>query len=120
MDFRLSPLGHSGSEASVRHGLVYDSVRGPELFCQDCGVAFQRADLLRRHVAAAHSYKRHDSTSSTWDQEHTCEVCGESCPDALALLAHAEGHTERHAGARSTHLRSLFASLFYNLPQPFQ
>lgn len=31
-------------------------VRGPELFCQHCGVAFQRADLLRRHVAAAHRY----------------------------------------------------------------
>ncbi|CAG4956145.1 unnamed protein product [Colias eurytheme] len=93
MDFRLSPLAHSGSE---RERTVYDTVRGPELFCQDCGVAFQRADLLRRHVAAAHSYKRHDSTSSTWEQEHTCDVCGESCPDALTLLAHAERHAERH------------------------
>ncbi|KAL0883251.1 hypothetical protein ABMA27_016673 [Loxostege sticticalis] len=90
MDFRLSPVPHGGSSERM-----YDSVRGPELFCQDCGVAFQRADLLRRHVAAAHSYKRHDSTSSAWG-EHTCDVCGESCTDALQLLAHAEGHAERH------------------------
>ncbi|XP_053609671.1 zinc finger protein 775-like isoform X2 [Plodia interpunctella] len=88
-DFRLSPLAQSGSE---RVGA--ESVRGPSLFCQHCGVAFQRADLLRRHVAAAHSYKRHDSTSSTWG-EHTCDVCGETCTDALQLLAHAELHTER-------------------------
>ncbi|XP_047533647.1 zinc finger protein 628 isoform X1 [Vanessa atalanta] len=98
MEFRLSPLAHSGSERGERErdrerGTL--DVRGPELFCGDCGVAFQRADLLRRHVAAAHSYKRHDSTSSTWEQEHTCDVCGESCPDALQLLAHAERHAER-------------------------
>ncbi|CAB3261359.1 unnamed protein product [Arctia plantaginis] len=92
MDFRLSPLSHGGGGGSER--AVYDTMRGPELFCQDCGVAFQRADLLRRHVAAAHSYKRHDSTS-TWG-EHTCDTCGESFSDALQLLAHAEGHAERH------------------------
>ncbi|KAH9644801.1 hypothetical protein HF086_007889 [Spodoptera exigua] len=90
MEFRLSPLSHGGGERAV-----YDTMRGPELFCQDCGVAFQRADLLRRHVAAAHSYKRHDSSSSTW-AEHTCDVCGEGFTDALQLLAHAEGHAERH------------------------
>ncbi|KAJ8722015.1 hypothetical protein PYW08_004417 [Mythimna loreyi] len=90
MEFRLSPLSHGASERAV-----YDTMRGPELFCQDCGVAFQRADLLRRHVAAAHSYKRHDSSSSTW-AEHTCDVCGEGFTDALQLLAHAETHAERH------------------------
>ncbi|CAG9561920.1 unnamed protein product [Danaus chrysippus] len=94
MDFRLSPLqSDSDREREVTRDRA--DVRGPELFCGDCGVAFQRADLLRRHVAAAHSYKRHDSTSSTWEQEHTCEVCGESCTDALQLLAHAERHAER-------------------------
>ncbi|CAH2048562.1 unnamed protein product, partial [Iphiclides podalirius] len=92
MDFRLSPITQGGDRG------MFDNVRGPELFCQDCGVAFQRVDLLRRHVAAAHSYKRHDSTSSTW-AEHTCDVCGESCTDALQLLAHAEGHAERHRPA---------------------
>lgn len=58
MEFRLSPLAHSGSERGERErerDRVTD-VRGPELFCGDCGVAFQRADLLRRHVAAAHRY----------------------------------------------------------------
>ncbi|KAL4707796.1 hypothetical protein ACJJTC_001742 [Scirpophaga incertulas] len=89
MDFRLSPVPQSGER-------VYEPMREtmPELFCKDCGVAFQRADLLRRHVSAAHSYKRHDSTSSTWG-EHVCDVCGESCTDALQLLAHAEGHADR-------------------------
>lgn len=66
MDYRLSPAAHSGSEAGdgdvepraaargrERAERAAD-VRGPELFCGDCGVAFQRADLLRRHVAAAH------------------------------------------------------------------
>ncbi|XP_034832120.1 oocyte zinc finger protein XlCOF6 isoform X1 [Maniola hyperantus] len=94
MEFTLSPVAHSGSERERERERVVD-VRGPELFCGDCGVAFQRADLLRRHVAAAHSYKRHDSTSSAWEQEHTCDVCGESCTDALQLLAHAERHAER-------------------------
>ncbi|XP_023938535.2 zinc finger protein 628 [Bicyclus anynana] len=94
MEFRLSPVAHSGSERERDRDRMMD-VRGPELFCSDCGVAFQRADLLRRHVAAAHSYKRHNSTSSTWEQEHTCDVCGESCTDALQLLAHAERHAER-------------------------
>ncbi|PZC79528.1 hypothetical protein B5X24_HaOG216193 [Helicoverpa armigera] len=100
MEFRLSPLSAGGGERAV-----YDTMRGPELFCQDCGVAFQRADLLRRHVAAAHSYKRHDSSSSTW-AEHTCDVCGEGFTDALQLLAHAEGHAERHrtvSAPRYTH-----------------
>lgn len=58
MEFQLSPLAHSGSERGERErerDRVTD-VRGPELFCGDCGVAFQRADLLRRHVAAAHRY----------------------------------------------------------------
>ncbi|CAH2096298.1 unnamed protein product [Euphydryas editha] len=100
MEFRLSPLAHSGSERGERERERAADVRGPELFCGDCGVAFQRADLLRRHVAAAHSYKRHDSTSSTWEQEHTCDVCGESCPDALQLLAHAERHAERPRATR--------------------
>ncbi|XP_039753181.1 replication initiator 1-like isoform X2 [Pararge aegeria] len=94
MEFRLSPIAHSGSERERERDRMVD-MRGPELFCGDCGVAFQRADLLRRHVTAAHSYKRHDSTSSTWEQEHTCDVCGESCTDALQLLAHAERHAER-------------------------
>ncbi|XP_059052146.1 zinc finger protein 48-like [Achroia grisella] len=93
MDFRLSQAS-GGAERPA-----YEQMRGPELFCQDCGVAFQRADLLRRHVAAAHSYKRHDSTSSTW-AEHTCDVCGESCTDALQLLAHAERHAERPRAPR--------------------
>ncbi|XP_073957052.1 uncharacterized protein isoform X2 [Choristoneura fumiferana] len=91
MEYQLSPLADSGSERAV-----FDTQRGPELFCQDCGVAFQRADLLRRHQAAAHSHKRHDSSSSTW-AEHTCEVCGEACADALQLLAHAERHADRQA-----------------------
>ncbi|GBP22393.1 Zinc finger protein 585A [Eumeta japonica] len=99
MDFTLSPLQQdSGSERPV-----YDT-KGPELFCQDCGVAFQRADLLRRHVAAAHRqrvrYKRHDSSGEgggggSW-AEHSCDVCGETCTDALQLLAHAEGHARNH------------------------
>ncbi|XP_068633362.1 oocyte zinc finger protein XlCOF6-like [Battus philenor] len=92
LDFRISPVAQSGERGA------FENVRGPELFCQDCGVAFQRVDLLNRHVAAAHNYKRHDSTSSTW-AEHTCDVCGESCTDALQLLAHAEGHAERHRPA---------------------
>lgn len=51
MEFRLSPESQpsGGTERAV-----LDTMRGPELFCSDCGVAFQRADLLRRHVAAAH------------------------------------------------------------------
>ncbi|XP_013165006.1 PREDICTED: zinc finger protein 358-like isoform X1 [Papilio xuthus] len=89
--------------------------RGPELRCQDCGVAFQRVDLLRRHVAAAHNYKRHDSTSSAgggggggawgWG-EHACDVCGETFADPLQLLAHAEGHAERHR-PNSTRLKRM-------------
>ncbi|XP_063536311.1 zinc finger protein 358 [Cydia strobilella] len=94
MEYQLSPLADSGSERAV-----YDTQRGPELFCQDCGVAFQRADLLRRHQAAAHSHKRHDSSSSTW-AEHSCDVCGETCADALQLLAHAERHADRPASSR--------------------
>ncbi|XP_026322799.1 myeloid zinc finger 1-like, partial [Hyposmocoma kahamanoa] len=90
MEFRLSPMEGVRDASSERASM--DALRGPSLFCQDCGVAFQRADLLRRHVAAAHSYKRHDSTSSAW--EHTCDVCGESCQDALQLLAHAELHAD--------------------------
>ena len=64
MDYRLSPLANSGSEQGESEARVRGreraertdraEVRGPELFCGDCGVAFQRADLLRRHVAAAH------------------------------------------------------------------
>ncbi|XP_041979173.1 zinc finger protein 628 [Aricia agestis] len=90
IEYQMSPVAAAESR---------DNVRGPELFCGECGVAFQRADLLRRHVAAAHSYKRqqHDS-SGTWEQ-HTCEVCGEACGDALTLLAHAERHAERPRAA---------------------
>ncbi|KPJ15216.1 Zinc finger protein 845 [Papilio machaon] len=99
-DYRMSSMESSGERTGYE-------ARGPELRCQDCGVAFQRVDLLRRHVAAAHNYKRHDSTSSAgggggggggawgWG-EHACDVCGETFADPLQLLAHAEGHAERH------------------------
>lgn len=52
MDFRLSPESVPSGGAPE---CVFENIRGPELFCPDCGVAFQRADLLRRHVAAAHT-----------------------------------------------------------------
>lgn len=94
MDYQLSPASVSEGRGGGSTGRpVYDTIRGPELFCPDCGVAFQRADLLRRHVAAAHSYKRHENSGS-W-AEHTCEVCGAACTDALQLLAHAELHADR-------------------------
>ncbi|KAI8436705.1 hypothetical protein MSG28_010192 [Choristoneura fumiferana] len=54
--------------------------------CRHCGVGFAREK----------AHKRHDSSSSTW-AEHTCEVCGEACADALQLLAHAERHADRQA-----------------------
>ncbi|XP_060803186.1 zinc finger protein 497 isoform X2 [Amyelois transitella] len=102
MDYQLSPVEQQSSGERP----VIENVRGPSLFCQHCGVAFQRADLLRRHVAAAHSYKRHDSTSSTWG-EHTCDVCGETCSDALQLLAHAELHTSRPRAPPSARLKKV-------------
>ncbi|XP_075977819.1 uncharacterized protein LOC142977644 isoform X2 [Anticarsia gemmatalis] len=109
MEFRLSPLSHGGGGGGGggSERAVYDTMRGPELFCQDCGVAFQRADLLRRHVAAAHSYKRADG--ARWSEAggaegggagHACDTCGESFSDALGLLAHAEDHAERPAPRR--------------------
>lgn len=47
-------------------------------------------------ICAHSSYKHHDSEggaseSISW-QEHVCDVCGQTCTDALQLLAHAEGH----------------------------
>lgn len=95
-DFSLPP-SESGS-VQEDNILGMNSNSGPELFCRDCGAAFQRADLLRRHAAAAHSYKREplvsEGTSEPgWgDIEHACSVCGEGFRDALDLLAHAETH----------------------------
>lgn len=90
MDFTLSPT-HQSSESNH---YVYEKIKGPDadLQCQDCGVAFQRADLLKRHVNAAHSHKRSGGVAC-----NVCDVCGETCADALQLLAHAEGH------ARASH-----------------
>lgn len=59
-----------------------------EFFCDVCGMAFHRYDLLKRHTRQ-HVKKESNDTS---DQGLCCNVCGESFAEALDLLAHAEIH----------------------------
>ncbi|XP_077289272.1 uncharacterized protein LOC143913402 isoform X2 [Arctopsyche grandis] len=96
-----------------------------ELICKDCGAGFQRADLLQRHVRAAHNYmytkkevencdtsKESDTVTPSGDGwsniDHACSVCGEGFRDALELLAHAGSHA-RSRNNRCMHCGQKFA-----------
>lgn len=60
-------------------------------YCNICGMAFHRLDLLKRHSRTHknESSKNDDSSSEC----HCCNVCGSTFTKALDLLAHAEIHT---------------------------
>ncbi|KAK4876240.1 hypothetical protein RN001_012662 [Aquatica leii] len=59
-----------------------------EFFCPTCGMSFHRQDNMKRH------HRIHIKEELTKDSGfgHVCNVCGESFPEALELLAHAEVH----------------------------
>ncbi|KAI4460420.1 zinc finger protein [Holotrichia oblita] len=59
-----------------------------EFFCQTCGLAFHRQDLLKRHQRI--HVKEEYVTESEYN--HVCKICGESFQEALDMLAHAEVH----------------------------
>lgn len=60
-----------------------------EYYCNVCGMAFHRGDLLKRHM------RTHDNKSETGNahENYCCNVCGNTFAEALDLLAHAEIHT---------------------------
>ncbi|VVC90812.1 unnamed protein product, partial [Leptidea sinapis] len=115
MDFRLSPLSQDRDHRErVRERGVMDKVRGPELFCEDCGVAFQRVDLLRRHVTAAHRFKkssknRNTPSSNSGKQfpcrecgayQYTCAVCSRSLPSSGELVQHLIRHCDENTAMK--------------------
>ncbi|KAB0793929.1 hypothetical protein PPYR_13549 [Photinus pyralis] len=59
-----------------------------QYFCPTCGMSFHRQDNMRRHQ------RIHIKEEMTKEAGfgHICNVCGESFPEALELLAHAEVH----------------------------
>lgn len=57
-------------------------------YCTTCGISFHRQDNLKRHQRV---HMKEESTDNP-DLGHICNVCGESFPEALELLAHAEVH----------------------------
>ncbi|XP_044734485.1 zinc finger protein 616 [Chrysoperla carnea] len=67
---------------------VEEEERYGDYFCQTCGMTFHRQDLLKRHS------RIHVKEEYVNDSEfgHVCNVCGDSFPEALDLLAHAEVH----------------------------
>ncbi|KAJ3642858.1 hypothetical protein Zmor_025607 [Zophobas morio] len=67
------------SEEDTKYGTFY---------CSTCGLSFHRQDNLKRHQRV------HIKEEYINDHEfgHICNVCGESFPEALDLLAHAEVH----------------------------
>lgn len=62
-------------------------------YCDHCGMAFHRVNLLRQHVKS-HFKLANDSPSGPSSKDHVCNDCGESFADHVDLLAHA---AEAHA-----------------------
>ncbi|XP_018326830.1 zinc finger protein 41 [Agrilus planipennis] len=87
-------LKHGGAEDNLEDEDDDEDYSEPEetkygqWFCPTCGMAFHRQDNLKRHQ------RTHIKEEFTNESEfgHICNVCGESFPEALDLLAHAEVH----------------------------
>lgn len=63
-----------------------DDSKFGQFFCPTCGMSFHRQDNLKRHQRL--HVKEEFSNENEFG--HVCNVCGESFPEALDLLAHAE------------------------------
>ncbi|KAF5272103.1 hypothetical protein FQA39_LY01186 [Lamprigera yunnana] len=59
-----------------------------QFFCPTCGMSFHRQDNMKRH----HRIHVKEELTKDGGFGHICNVCGESFPEALELLAHAEVH----------------------------
>lgn len=88
--------GNGGDEDSESET---DSKFG-DFFCEICGTAFHRHDLLNRHIRTHVKKEVNESgggsnANNFFGMEaegHCCNVCGDTFKGALELLAHAEVH----------------------------
>lgn len=86
--------GSSGSEYEPEKNASDDESDSKfgDYYCNICGMSFHRIDLLKRHTR---THKQTEATSDEFhaNEQHCCNVCGNTFAEALDLLAHAEIHT---------------------------
>lgn len=70
----------------MKNKLSDDESKFGQFFCRTCGMSFHRQDNLKRHQRV--HVKEEFANENEFG--HICNVCGESFPEALDLLAHAE------------------------------
>ncbi|XP_063238968.1 zinc finger protein 27-like [Bacillus rossius redtenbacheri] len=75
-----------GNRCSTDTVLGNSDERPEEFRCDECGLSFERQELLKRHHHRCH-VKMEPGT------EHVCEECGEAFAGPSELLAHSESHS---------------------------
>ncbi|XP_037947301.1 zinc finger protein 418-like isoform X2 [Teleopsis dalmanni] len=79
-------LTQSDSESEHAYG---------EFYCNECGLAFHRKNLLNRHKKlheGSNKTKMNGEDGNKSEHHCCCTTCGETFAEALDLLAHAEVH----------------------------